>query len=94
MGDPLANVPMRNVGGIRVFGGTYPAHIWGAYMGAALDLYPKVDMSAPDPALVPPSRFIVDQYSPDGAPPQGPGPTTVSPPKATSPPKKHHHREQ
>jgi penicillin-binding protein 1A len=37
MGAPHADVPMYNVGGITVFGGTYPARIWHDYMSAALD---------------------------------------------------------
>jgi len=36
MGSPDGDVPMRNVGGITVFGGTYPARIWHDYMAAAL----------------------------------------------------------
>ncbi len=36
MGSPEGNVPMRNVGGIRVTGGSYPAQIWQAFMGPAL----------------------------------------------------------
>ncbi|MDQ6909178.1 MAG: PBP1A family penicillin-binding protein [Actinomycetota bacterium] len=36
MGSPDGDVAMRNVGGIRVFGGTYPARIWHDYMLAAL----------------------------------------------------------
>ena len=36
MGDPHANTPMLDVGGTRVVGGSYPARIWGAFMGAAL----------------------------------------------------------
>jgi len=95
MGDPLANVPMRDVGGIRVFGGTYPAHIWSAYMGGALDLYPDVSMPGPDPSLVPPGQFIVDRYStnaPSSAPPASAPPNVT--PKPTPPPKKHHHQQQ
>jgi membrane peptidoglycan carboxypeptidase len=32
MGNPSAQDSMRNVGGIRVTGGSYPATVWGAYM--------------------------------------------------------------
>src|SRR5437763_5999980 len=40
MGSPTAEVPMHNVGGISVQGGSYPAAIWGAYMKAALQGQP------------------------------------------------------
>ena len=55
MGAPNADAPMRNVGGITVFGGTYPARIWSAYMGAALAGVPPVGFPPPDPA--PPGQF-------------------------------------
>ena len=32
MGSPTDYIEMANVGGIRVYGGTYPARVWGAYM--------------------------------------------------------------
>ena len=32
MGDPAGETPMTNVGGISVFGATYPAEIWRAFM--------------------------------------------------------------
>jgi membrane peptidoglycan carboxypeptidase len=53
MGDPLGEHPMSNVGGISVFGATYPADIWKAYMEAALAKTPVVDFIAPDEALWP-----------------------------------------
>ncbi len=48
MGSPEAQVAMRSVGGIRVFGGTYPARIWNRFMSAALqdlpaEIFPKPD---------------------------------------------------
>lgn len=48
MGAPEGKVPMRNVGGIRVFGGSYPARIWKAYMEKALEGKPSVDFEAAD----------------------------------------------
>ena len=39
----LSQIPMRNVGGVRVFGGTYPAHMWQAFMADALAGQPKLD---------------------------------------------------
>jgi penicillin-binding protein 1A len=59
MGDPKANTPMLNVGGIRVAGGTYPARIWGAFMGAALKDQPALRFPAPDPKLIPHGKSIL-----------------------------------
>jgi penicillin-binding protein 1A len=53
MGDPNAETPMTSVGGISVFGATYPAEIWAAYMKAALRDVPVVDFTAPDESLWP-----------------------------------------
>jgi penicillin-binding protein 1A len=36
MGATTGRVPMHNVGGIEVFGGTYPARIWQAFMSSQL----------------------------------------------------------
>jgi 1A family penicillin-binding protein len=59
MGDPKANTPMLNVGGIRVAGGTYPARIWSAFMGAALEHQPSLKFPAPDPRLIPHGKSIL-----------------------------------
>ena len=49
MGSPEGNVEMRNVGGVRVTGGSYPARIWQAFMGPALGDLPVVPFpDAPD----------------------------------------------
>jgi penicillin-binding protein 1A len=48
MGSPDGDVPMRNVGGIRVFGGTYPARIWHDYMANALAGFDPVGFPEPD----------------------------------------------
>jgi penicillin-binding protein 1A len=50
MGNPEAQDSMRNVGGIRVTGGSYPAMVWGAYVAEALK-------------GVPPSRFAEPNLS-------------------------------
>jgi len=47
MGNPEGDVPMTNVGGIRVYGGTYPARIFRAYMSAALAGMEPVSFPAP-----------------------------------------------
>jgi penicillin-binding protein 1A len=57
MGSPDGNVPMRSVGGIRVFGGTYPAQIWHGYMAAALAATPAVGFPAPDPGPLQASQY-------------------------------------
>ncbi|MDP8986778.1 MAG: penicillin-binding transpeptidase domain-containing protein, partial [Actinomycetota bacterium] len=49
MGSPEGNVPMRNVGGIRVTGGSYPARIWQAFMGPAMAGEPVVPFPPPPP---------------------------------------------
>jgi membrane peptidoglycan carboxypeptidase len=54
MGNPHEDVPMRNVGGITVFGGTYPARIWRAFMAGALTGPPQ-GFPAAEPS--PPGQF-------------------------------------
>jgi hypothetical protein len=78
MGDPKANTPMYDVGGITVFGGTYPARIWHDYTEAALLGQPAIPFPAPDPSAVPPSKYIP---APDDR--QGAGGTAT--PSTTSP---------
>jgi penicillin-binding protein 1A len=48
MGNPKEDDPMRNVGGIRVTGGSYPASFWGAYMTEAMKGVPASSFAAPD----------------------------------------------
>jgi penicillin-binding protein 1A len=52
MGSPIGKVSMRNVGGIKVFGGTYPARVFGAYMHAAMTGRPALPFPAPDPKQI------------------------------------------
>ena len=56
MGDPAGRTPMRNVGGIRVFGGTYPARIWHQYMQYATEDMPVVQFRSP--GFEPAGKFI------------------------------------
>jgi 1A family penicillin-binding protein len=49
MGSPEGNVPMTNVGGVRVAGGSYPARIWSAFMADALADQPALPFAPPDP---------------------------------------------
>jgi 1A family penicillin-binding protein len=53
MGDPHGEVPMTNVAGINVVGGTFPAQIWHAFMAAALAGRPAVGFLPPNPANLP-----------------------------------------
>ena len=60
MGNPDGEIAMHNVGGINVFGGTYPARIWGAYMDQAIGNLPLQDFPAPNPSLWPPRQYITE----------------------------------
>ncbi len=60
MGSPgKTQKPMTNVGGITVFGGTYPAMIWGAYMRAAVVGKTPVKFLPPDPVTARASRQLI-----------------------------------
>ena len=47
MGNPESVVPMNDVGGINVFGGTFPALVWHNFMQQAMDGLPVEDFTAP-----------------------------------------------
>jgi membrane peptidoglycan carboxypeptidase len=102
MGDPNAETPMTSVGGISVFGATYPADIWAAFMKAALSDVPIVDFTPPDEKAWPDTGQI-DEYgrnvthyrhydynpTPDTTPVTQPATTPTTPPivaPTTSPP--------
>ena len=72
MGDPKGRTSMYSVGGITVFGGTYPARIWHTFTAGALAGQAVVDFPAPDPNKIPAGRFI-------GPPPAFTVPTSVTP---------------
>jgi 1A family penicillin-binding protein len=67
MGAPVGQVEMRNVGGIRVTGGSYPAQTWGAYMREALKLERVAQFPGPDPRLIGKTKVIKDAYSKSSA---------------------------
>ena len=48
MGNPQKQDSMRNVGGIRVTGGSYPASVFGAYYAEAMKGVPASTFPAPD----------------------------------------------
>jgi penicillin-binding protein 1A len=47
MGDPDQQVPMLDVNGIRVTGGSYPARVWHDFMLPALSAVPPTDWQRP-----------------------------------------------
>ncbi|MEO7556008.1 MAG: transglycosylase domain-containing protein, partial [Acidimicrobiales bacterium] len=49
MGSPESIVPMNSVGGINVFGGTFPALVWHNFYAAALDGVPVLTFTPPAP---------------------------------------------
>lgn len=61
MGDPSQLTPMRNVGGVNVFGGTYPAEIFKRYMDTILVGQPNLPFDPPNRSLWPRGRYISDR---------------------------------
>jgi penicillin-binding protein 1A len=84
MGSPAGNIPMRNVGGVRMAGGTYPARIWSAYMTKALEGFPALTFALPNPKLVPKGKFINDKFGKAKRPPPK-KPTSSTTPGSTLP---------
>ncbi|MGQ0744325.1 MAG: transglycosylase domain-containing protein [Acidimicrobiales bacterium] len=59
MGSPEGRVPMLNVGGVpRVYGGTFPARVFSAYMSEALAGRPVERFALPEGVGAQPVRFI------------------------------------
>lgn len=69
MGAPEGTIPMTRVGGITVYGGTYPARIWRAYMATAIDGMDPVPFSNPNTRLWPAPKFISEKGRGVGSPP-------------------------
>jgi penicillin-binding protein 1A len=102
MGDPNGETPMTSVGGISVFGATYPADIWAEFMKGAHTNLPVVDFKAPNEDLWPDRQQIDetgrsnDSYrsytndtpdtTPATVPATTPAVTTPTEPPTTSPP--------
>jgi len=82
MGDPNAETPMTDVGGISVFGATYPAHVWAAFMSAALTNVPVANFIPPDQSLWPRAEQISEQGRGLTSYYVGPAPTVAPPPTA------------
>lgn len=71
VGYPDGQIPMRNVHGIRVFGGTFPATIWKLFMDNALEERPVLDFSLPKDDLIkvtinPETGLLAGPYCPNG----------------------------
>jgi penicillin-binding protein 1A len=58
MGDPLNETPMTNVGGVTVYGATYPAHIWASFMKSALVNVPIMSFVPPDEKVWPTPQSV------------------------------------
>jgi penicillin-binding protein 1A len=102
MGAPSGAVPMTDVGGIEVFGGTYPARIWQAFAAAMLAGTPPMAFPAAGPVCDRPGTYVGDGprnaagapgpdsssgTRPPSAPPRAaPSPTAPPAPAATAPP--------
>ena len=85
MGDPNAETPMRNVGGISVFGATYPARIWAEVMRSATANLAPLDFTSPDRSQWPTPQFI-DQFGRRFSTRYAvPAPVTFPPPTAPAP---------
>jgi len=65
MGNPNKQDEMRNVGGIRVTGGSYPARTWNAFMTEALKGQPVLSFTNPNldafgkPTTIKPSKTVM-----------------------------------
>jgi penicillin-binding protein 1A len=97
MGSPTGQVPMHGVGGVDVFGGTYPARVFRDFMSAGLAGQPVASFTAPDQSQIPPGHFLIAQDSPGALtspppppapppPPPAPGPAPAPAPAAPPPP--------
>jgi penicillin-binding protein 1A len=90
MGDPNGETPMTNVGGISVWGASYPAEVWAEFMKAAHTFLPVEDFIAPNEDLWP-DRQEIDElgrsdndYYYDDTDYDAPDPTTVTTPPSTA----------
>lgn len=99
MGDPVTNLPMASVGGVRVQGGNLPTRIWALTMEPAHEGLPVVDFTGPDTSAWPRAQHISEEgrsyrprsvTPPTTAPPADPGvPPSTAPggtPTSTAPP--------
>jgi penicillin-binding protein 1A len=94
VGYPKANISMRSVHGIRVFGGTFPAQMWHDFMQEALKDVPVTDFNQPAPLESQADRIKREQRggfdtgirrSPAGLPTESPYYTPPPAPEAHAP---------
>lgn len=65
MGAPAGSISMQPPATPEiVYGGTYPAEIWGYYMSRAMSSYPVLGFTAPPSGAIGPGKFIVPIDSP------------------------------
>ncbi|MGC8479987.1 MAG: transglycosylase domain-containing protein, partial [Acidimicrobiales bacterium] len=65
MGAPAGSISMQPPATPEVvYGGTYPAEIWGYYMSRAMSSYPVLGFTAPPSGAIGPGKFIVAVDSP------------------------------
>jgi len=91
MGAPEGRIPMNDLGGIEVFGGTYPARMWKRFMDAQLTTAPQPAFPAPSLLCLAPGGRITDlgRTAPAAAPPSTEDdspPRSTGAPTATAPP--------
>ncbi|MBA2283482.1 MAG: transglycosylase domain-containing protein, partial [Acidimicrobiia bacterium] len=67
MGATAGRVPMGNVGGVSVTGGSYPARIWGQYMNAVLDGIERVEFADPESTRGGRSLRLPSEVDPGGS---------------------------
>lgn len=77
MGAPAGSISMFDVGGIPVYGGTYPARIWRDFMSHALAHVPVENFPPPNYSLIPGGKFLTPVDSP-GSISYPPAPTTTT----------------
>ncbi|HEX7166966.1 MAG TPA: PBP1A family penicillin-binding protein [Acidimicrobiales bacterium] len=80
MGSPAGQLSMTGVAGVNVTGGSFPAQIWGAFMGTAMAPLPVLDFTPPDVAAWPAPNAI------GGLPPGVPLPPGITLPAPPVPP--------
>ena len=83
MGNPAAEISMSDVGGIAVYGGTYPAHTWHDFAVLALSDEPVMQFptlnynTLPAPVYVTSPSLVQDDLSDHNAAPPPPSPVTT-----------------
>jgi penicillin-binding protein 1A len=82
MGNASGEVPMLDIEGINVQGGSFPAHMWHTFMTQALDPLPAPSFPQPDPSQIPAGVVLVDGQPRSAS--AGPAPPPGAPPGGSS----------